>query len=67
MALGRNLGVGKREIDAKGKLVLPGGVDAHAHIEQLSGMGVMGADNFESATGASALRRAATSGPTTAS
>ena len=54
-ALGRNLGAGKREIDAKGKLVLPGGVDAHAHIEQLSGMGVMGADTFESATGAAAL------------
>jgi dihydropyrimidinase len=54
-AIGRGLGPGAREIDAKGKLVLPGGVDAHAHIEQLSGMGVMGADNFESATGAAAL------------
>ena len=53
-AIGRNLGAGKREIDAKGKLVLPGGVDAHAHIEQLSGMGVMGADTFESATTAAA-------------
>lgn len=55
VALGRNLGPGKSEIDATGKLVLPGGVDAHAHIEQLSGMGVMGADTFESATGAAAL------------
>lgn len=54
-AMGRNLGSAKRDIDAKGKLVLPGGVDAHAHIEQLSGMGVMGADTFESATGAAAL------------
>jgi len=53
-AIGRNLGLGKREINAKDKLVLPGGVDAHAHIEQLSGMGVMGADNFESATGSAA-------------
>lgn len=54
-ALGLNLGPGKREIDAKGKLVLPGGVDAHAHIEQRSGMGVMNADTFETATGAAAL------------
>jgi dihydropyrimidinase len=54
-ALGRSLGPGKREINARGKLVLPGGVDSHAHIEQLSGMGVANADTFESATGAAAL------------
>ena len=53
-AIGHGLGAGKREIDAKGKWVLPGGVDGHAHIEQLSGMGVMGADTFESATTAAA-------------
>ena len=53
-AIGRALPNGKREIDAKGRLVLPGGVDAHAHIEQLSGMGVMGADTFESGTTAAA-------------
>src|SRR5438105_2638266 len=41
---------GKREIDASGKLVLPGGVDSHCHIEQLSSMGVMTADDFYSAT-----------------
>jgi dihydropyrimidinase len=41
---------GKRVIDAAGKLVLPGGVDSHCHIEQLSGMGVMAADDFYSAT-----------------
>ena len=29
----------KRTIDASGKLVLPGGVDSHCHIEQLSSMG----------------------------
>src|SRR5256714_1418052 len=40
----------KREIDATGKLVLPGGVDSHCHIEQLSSMGVMTADDFYSAT-----------------
>src|SRR3982751_6208880 len=41
---------GKRTIDASGKLVLPGGVDSHCHIEQLSSMGVMTADDFYSAT-----------------
>ena len=29
---------------------MPGGVDPHAHIEQLSGMGLMNADTFETAT-----------------
>ena len=41
---------GKRIIDAAGMLVLPGGVDSHCHIEQLSGMGVMAADDFYTAT-----------------
>src|SRR3989454_2477506 len=41
---------GKRVVDASGKLVLPGGVDSHCHIEQLSSMGVMTADDFYSAT-----------------
>ena len=35
-AIGRGLPPARREIDARGKLVLPGGVDSHAHIEQLS-------------------------------
>jgi len=55
VAVGLDLGRGAREIDASGKLVLPGGIDAHAHIEQLSGMGVMGADTFASGTSAAAL------------
>ena len=42
--LGRRLGPAQREIQAAGKLVLPGGVDSHCHIEQLSSMGVMSAD-----------------------
>jgi dihydropyrimidinase len=54
-AIGNDLGAGTREIDASGKLVLPGGVDAHAHIEQLSGMGVTNADTFASGTAAAAL------------
>ena len=55
VALGRGLGPGRREIDARGKLVLPGGVDPHAHIEQISAAGVLNADTFESATGSAAL------------
>ena len=54
-AIGRNLPAGKREIDASGKLVLPGGVDSHAHIEQLSAAGIMNADTFESATTSAAF------------
>jgi dihydropyrimidinase len=55
VAIGRNLPAGKREIDANGKLVLPGGVDSHAHIEQLSAAGIMNADTFESATTSAAF------------
>src|SRR3981081_433900 len=54
-AIGRELPTGKREIDARGKFVLPGGVDSHAHIEQLSASGLMNADTFESATTAAAF------------
>ena len=48
--LGRNLPPGAREIDAAGKLVLPGAIDSHCHIEQHSSAGVMCADDFYSAT-----------------
>ncbi|NKB50727.1 MAG: dihydropyrimidinase [Rhizobiaceae bacterium] len=44
-----------REISAKGHWVMPGGVDAHAHIEQMSGMGQMNADTFETATRSAAM------------
>jgi dihydropyrimidinase len=54
-AVGRNLPGGKHEIDARGKLVLPGGVDSHCHIEQLSAAGIMNADTFESATTSAAF------------
>ncbi|MEO9825996.1 MAG: dihydropyrimidinase [Paracoccaceae bacterium] len=43
------------EIQAAGKLALPGGVDTHAHIEQMSGMGVWNADTFETATKSAAM------------
>jgi dihydropyrimidinase len=54
-AIGRNLAGGRRELDARGKLVLPGGVDSHCHIEQLSAAGIMNADTFESATTSAAF------------
>ncbi|MGH6918263.1 MAG: dihydropyrimidinase, partial [Geminicoccaceae bacterium] len=50
VALAEDLPRGVREIDARGRLVLPGGVDSHCHIEQLSGMGVWNADDFYSGT-----------------
>ena len=49
-AIGLDLGPGRHEIDARDKLVLPGGLDSHAHIEQLSAAGMINADTFESAT-----------------
>jgi dihydropyrimidinase len=48
--LGKNIGSGAREIDARGRLVLPGGIDSHCHIEQRSSAGVICADDFYSAT-----------------
>src|SRR4029453_9869672 len=32
--LGRNLGPARRDIDAAGRYVLPGGIDAHCHFDQ---------------------------------
>src|SRR5271168_2853727 len=48
--LGKNLGAGAHEIDAKDRLLLPGGIDSHCHIEQRSSAGVVCADDFYSAT-----------------
>lgn len=48
--IGLDLPDGTVEIDAGEKLVLPGGVDGHCHIEQLSGGNLMNADTFETAT-----------------
>jgi dihydropyrimidinase len=44
-----------RRVSAKGKWVMPGGVDPHAHIEQMSGMGLWNADTFETATKSAAM------------
>jgi dihydropyrimidinase len=53
--LGKRLAAGSREIDATGRLVLPGGIDSHCHIEQRSSAGVVCADDFYSATVAAAF------------
>lgn len=55
VALGQALPAGRREMDARGRYVLPGGVDPHCHIEQLSGGGIMNADTFETATRSAAF------------
>ena len=54
-AIGPGLATGTLEIDATGRFVMPGGVDPHCHIEQLSGMGVMNADTFETGTRSAAM------------
>ena len=53
-------GTATTEIDATGKLVLPGGVDAHCHLDQPMPDGLRMADDFESGT-----RSAACGGTTT--
>ena len=50
VALARSLPRAAREIDATDRLVLPGGIDSHCHIEQQSSFGVMCADDFHSGT-----------------
>lgn len=50
VALAPDLCPGRQDFDVGGKLILPGGIDSHCHIEQMSGMGIMGADDFYSGT-----------------
>ncbi len=45
-AVGTDLGTAAREIDAAGAYVMPGGVDSHVHLGQLSSKGDMTADDF---------------------
>jgi dihydropyrimidinase len=52
--LGEDLGPGKREIDAAGRVVTPGGVDAHCHLDQPMAPPVRMADNFDTGTRAAA-------------
>ncbi|MEH6645420.1 dihydropyrimidinase [Sulfitobacter sp.] len=50
-AIGTDLpGSAPVQIDASGLIALPGGVDTHCHIEQVSGAGLLNADTFETAT-----------------
>ncbi len=53
-ALGENLGPARETIEAEGLLALPGGIDSHVHISQLSGEGIVMAEDFESGTRAAA-------------
>ena len=49
-AIGKNLNVkADQEIDAKGKLVMPGGIDPHVHLD-MPFMGTYSSDNYETGT-----------------
>ena len=56
----QGLPTGAREIDAAGRVVTPGGVDAHCHLDQPMAPPVRMADDFDSGT-----RSAACGGTTT--
>ena len=58
--LGASLAAGNQEIDAAGRVVTPGGVDAHCHLDQPMEAPVRMADGFDSGT-----RSAACGGTTT--
>ncbi|MGC4122389.1 MAG: dihydropyrimidinase [Myxococcales bacterium] len=49
------LGPFDRTVDARGKYVLPGGVDPHVHLQLTMGNGMVSSDDFESGTRAAAL------------
>jgi dihydropyrimidinase len=59
-SLGRHLGTAHRTIDAAGRVVTPGGVDAHCHLDQPMTAPVVMADDFDTGT-----RSAACGGTTT--
>ena len=52
--LGAGLGRGTKEIDAAGRVVTPGGVDAHCHLDQPMAPPLRMADNFDTGTRAAA-------------
>lgn len=56
-ALGRGLENARDTIDAAGKLVLPGGIESHCHIEQESATGAMTSDDYESGSISALFRR----------
>jgi dihydropyrimidinase len=47
-AISEKIAGGSRRIDATGKLIMPGGIEAHAHIAQESSAGLMTADDYYS-------------------
>src|SRR5258708_33617244 len=49
-ALGRGLGPARRELDAAGRYVMPGGIDTHCHFDQPMRDSVALADDFPSGT-----------------
>ena len=54
-AIGRNLKLeADKEIDAAGKLVFPGGIDPHVHLD-MPFMGTFSSDNYETGTRAAFL------------
>ncbi|MGM0984280.1 MAG: dihydropyrimidinase [Pseudomonadota bacterium] len=60
VALGQALGEADEIIDAEGRWVMPGGIDAHCHLDQPLGDGAVMADGFLTGT-----RSAAAGGTTT--
>jgi dihydropyrimidinase len=58
--LGRNLEDAAETVDATDKLVLPGGIDSHVHVDEPPFQGILNVDDFRSAT-----RSAACGGTTT--
>ena len=59
-AIAKGLSGGRKEIDAKGRLVTPGGIDSHCHLDQPMSDGSKMVDDFLSGT-----RSAACGGTTT--
>lgn len=53
-AIGQDLG-GEQTVDAAGKLVIPGGVDIHVHMQMPLGEGVISSDDFFTGTRAAAF------------
>lgn len=60
VAIGQGLEPGRESIDASGRLVTPGGIDAHCHLDQPMSDGAVMADDFVTGT-----RSAACGGTTT--
>lgn len=51
-AVGRDLPRGREEIDAKGRIVMPGGIDPHCHIEEIGEDGSVHEETFATGTAA---------------